>query len=61
MTSTVTFKLTKTDRCDRCNAPARTVALLDAGRLMFCQHHTNQYEAALCTTGAQIIYPEVIE
>jgi len=57
MTSTVTFTLTKADRCDRCNAAARTVVLLDAGRLMFCQHHTNKYEAALAAQGARIVYP----
>ena len=57
MTSTVTFKLTKQDRCDRCNAQARTVALLDSGRLLFCQHHTNKYEAALAAQGARVVYP----
>lgn len=37
-----------THRCDACGAPARVVVVLvNSGDLVFCEHHAQQYEAAL--------------
>jgi hypothetical protein len=45
----LTFGLIRTtDRCDRCSAQARAIAVLDAGgELFFCGHHARTYRAAL--------------
>ena len=45
---------TAKDRCDRCGAQAKTLALFVAGPLLFCGHHTKQYKQALAAAGAQI-------
>ena len=42
------------DRCDRCGAQAKARALLAAGTLLFCNHHSNKYGAALLAAGAAI-------
>ncbi len=37
-----------TEQCDRCTARARwLVTLRNGGRLVFCEHHTRAYRAAL--------------
>lgn len=45
---------TAKDRCDRCGAQAKTLALFVAGPLLFCGHHTKKYLAGLAAAGAQI-------
>jgi hypothetical protein len=45
---------TAKDRCDRCGAQAKTLALFVAGYLLFCGHHTKQYQEQLAHTGAEI-------
>jgi hypothetical protein len=50
----VTRLFTAKDRCDRCGAQAKTLALLVAGPLLFCGHHTKKYMQALAYAGAQI-------
>lgn len=46
-------ELTRSDRCDRCNAAARVRAkLLSGAELLFCQHHANQHEAKLIELAA---------
>jgi hypothetical protein len=45
---------TAADRCDRCGAQAKTVALLVPGILLFCAHHTRAYRAGLEAAGAAI-------
>lgn len=42
--------------CDRCGARARTRVVLPAGTdLLFCGHHTHQYELRLIADGATLI------
>lgn len=39
---------TPADRCDRCGAPAKTMAVLTSGgELLFCNHHARIHRAAL--------------
>lgn len=45
---------TKADRCDRCNAPAHMRALFAGGSLLFCEHHSREYHAALVDARAII-------
>jgi len=47
--------LTRLDRCDRCSAAAQLIALLPAGELMFCGHHSRQYRDGLIDIGARLI------
>lgn len=42
------------DRCDRCGAQAKMLALLVPGLLLFCGHHGRQFEPGLASAGAQI-------
>lgn len=43
-----TTPLTAADRCDRCGAPAYVRVTLEAGReLLFCAHHSRQYDKGL--------------
>lgn len=50
----VTSLFTAKDRCDRCGAQARTMALFVSGPLLFCGHHTKEYMRALAYAGAEI-------
>lgn len=43
---------TTKDRCDRCGAQAKLLALLTSGPLLFCLHHAKKYHAALEAAGA---------
>lgn len=45
---------TAKDRCDRCGAQAKTLALLVTGPLLFCNHHTHEYLPALIAAGAEV-------
>lgn len=45
---------TAADRCDLCGAPAKLLALLVAGPLLFCRHHGQEHHAALEAAGAAI-------
>ena len=45
---------TAKDRCDKCGAQAKVLALFTNGILIFCKHHGKQYEAALRQQGAYI-------
>jgi hypothetical protein len=45
---------TAKDRCDKCGAQAKAVALLTTGILLFCAHHEREYRTALEIAGAQI-------
>lgn len=45
---------TAKDRCDRCGAQAKTMALFVSGPLLFCGHHTKEYMRALAYAGAEI-------
>ena len=47
--------LTRLDRCDRCSAAAKLIALLPTGELMFCGHHAREYRAGLIDIGARLI------
>lgn len=49
---------TAKDRCDRCGAQAKTMALLVSGFLLFCNHHTNKYRYGLLIAGAEIVTDE---
>ena len=49
-------ELTRADRCDRCRARAKALAILpEGGELMFCQHHFDEHGSKLCDLGATII------
>lgn len=50
----LTRLFTTKDRCDRCGAQAKTLALFVAGPLLFCGHHTVKYMLALAHAGAEI-------
>jgi hypothetical protein len=39
--------LTLHDRCDRCGSQAYVLVSLATGRLLFCAHHYQEYEARL--------------
>ncbi len=53
--STATIReLTKTDRCDRCNAAATIALQVKTGELMFCGHHYTQHHPVLLTSGVII-------
>lgn len=44
------------ERCDRCSAPALREAYKDdVGALLFCNHHYKQHEAALISTGWNVV------
>lgn len=51
---------TAKDRCDKCGAQAKVLALFvleelpDVGMLLFCRHHGSQYFDALIEQGATI-------
>ena len=45
---------TALDRCDRCGAQAKTMALFVAGPLLFCGHHAKKYMLALAHAGVPI-------
>lgn len=45
---------TAKDRCDRCGAQAKMLALMVPGILLFCAHHGHAYESALWAAGAEI-------
>ena len=48
--------LTAADRCDRCGARATTRVILDSGSdLLFCGHHTRQYDATITAVAAEVI------
>jgi hypothetical protein len=49
-----TSLFTAKDRCDRCGAQAKAMALLVSGPLLFCGHHLKKYLPALAAGGAQI-------
>lgn len=42
------------DRCDRCGAQAKTMALFVTGPLLFCGHHTKAYMNELLACAAEI-------
>lgn len=46
--------LTANDRCDRCGAAACTIVVLAAGDLLFCGHHTREYESTIRTTALEV-------
>lgn len=46
---------TSKDRCDRCGAQAKTMALFVGGILLFCGHHGKEYRAGLEASGAEIV------
>jgi hypothetical protein len=48
-------ELTRADRCDRCGAAAHArVTFPSGGELLFCSHHTHEYEAKLRELAADI-------
>ena len=48
--------LTHQDRCDRCGAEAKVVALLrTGGELLFCGHHAREHRPRLGDIGAELI------
>jgi hypothetical protein len=48
--------LTRQDRCDRCGAEAKVLALLrTGGELLFCGHHTREHRLRLGAIGAALI------
>ncbi|MGZ4659656.1 MAG: DUF7455 domain-containing protein [Arthrobacter sp.] len=51
---TRTSLFTAKDRCDRCGAQAKTLALLVTGILLFCAHHTHEYLPGLIAAGAEV-------
>ena len=63
MTEQVTERsalFTAKDRCDKCGAQAKVLALFiledlaDVGMLIFCRHHGAEYHDALIAQGATI-------
>lgn len=47
--------LTDYDRCDRCNAKGKALAVMPSRlELVFCQHHMNVHGGALVSQDAQI-------
>lgn len=56
--TTTTRMLTAADRCDRCSAAAKVIAVLPSGsELFFCRHHFTEHEAGLAKMGATITEP----
>jgi hypothetical protein len=48
--------LTNQDRCDRCGAAAKALALLSTGgELLFCGHHAREHRPRLGDIGAALI------
>jgi hypothetical protein len=48
--------LTRQDRCDRCGAEAKVLALLrTGGELLFCGHHAREHRPRLGAIGAELI------
>jgi hypothetical protein len=48
--------LTGQDRCDRCGAQAKVLALLrTGGELLFCGHHAREHRPRLADIGAALI------
>ncbi|WP_199431754.1 DUF7455 domain-containing protein [Qaidamihabitans albus] len=48
-------ELTAADRCDRCGAAAKVrVVLRSGGELLFCGHHSREYETKLKEQEASI-------
>jgi len=57
MTEQVTERpalFTAKDRCDKCGAQAKVLALFVEGMLLFCRHHGAEYHDALLDQGATI-------
>lgn len=55
MTETLVMPLTAADRCDKCQAAARTrVTLLGGLDLMFCKHHADAYAPEIRAVGVKI-------
>jgi hypothetical protein len=49
------WRLTSTDRCDRCGAQAYVRVLLPSRlELLFCAHHNRQYASALANIAVEI-------
>ena len=49
------WRLTATDRCDRCGAQAYVRVLLPSRlELLFCGHHNRQYASALANIAVEI-------
>ena len=49
------WRLTATDRCDRCGAQAYVRVLLSSRlELLFCAHHNRQYASALANIAVEI-------
>lgn len=51
-------KITISDRCDRCGAPAMIRATLANGELYFCGHHGREIATPLGLQSIQIFDPE---
>jgi hypothetical protein len=48
--------LSRQDRCDRCGAQAKVLALLrTGGELLFCGHHAREHRPGLGDIGAALI------
>jgi hypothetical protein len=53
---TVPPLLTRQDRCDRCGAEAKVLAMLrTGGELLFCGHHAREHRPRLHDIGAALI------
>jgi hypothetical protein len=50
--------LTATDRCDKCNAPAKVVVTFLNGELMFCGHDARYIRKSLMEKSATIFDPD---
>jgi hypothetical protein len=52
------IKFTALDRCDRCGAQAYSMATRDdaASELLFCAHHSNEYEDKLLSDDWYLVY-----
>ena len=49
------WRLTATDRCDRCGAQAYVRVLLSSRlELLFCAHHNRQYASALANIAVEV-------
>jgi hypothetical protein len=54
-TSLTASRLTASDRCDRCGAPAYVrVILVSGSELLFCAHHARAHETRLREVAATI-------
>jgi len=62
LTPEITTVVELTERCDRCNAPARLeITLVGGGELAFCGHHANRHYEDIVRVAERILLEEGFE